>query len=495
MRILLDTNIFIPLEDSSNVLDESLGSLVKLANQHGHHLLVHPSSKEDIGRDADEHRKAISLSRINKYPLLEEPPRLSSDELSALGLTQLKDNDRVDNIILYALFRDAIDLLVTEDRGMHKKAIQLGVTGRVHYIQQATELLRKLHSKEAVALPSIRDVLTHSLDLNDPFFKSLREGYPGFDTWFTEKCCREGRHAWTYFDGPGHPRAICIYNEEESPIVADDNRALPGRALKLCTFKVGEEVRGRKIGELFLKASFQYATKNSIEHIYLTMKPDKQDYLQDMIKEYGFCYFSDHNGDQVFVKSHPIQPPSDSRTPLDYHVHFFPHFKFGSGVNKYILPIQPKFHAILFPEIQKQLGLFSHSAVGNAIKQAYLCHARIKGLAAGDIVLFYRSGDLKAITSLGVIESVHDFDDADKIVPLVSKRTVYSFDDIFKMSEKMTKIILFRSAIHFKEPIAYKWLVEEGVVNGQIQTIRQISDGSFRRIVDEWGITNCIYAD
>jgi len=495
MRVLLDTNIFIPLEDSSKVLDESLGNLVKLSNQHGHHLLVHPASKEDIERDSDVQRRNISLSRIYKYPLLEEPPVLSANELSKLGLSQTKDNDRVDNLILYALLRDTVDLLVTEDRGMHKKAIRLGLTDRVHYIQQAAELLRKLHSKEAVALPSIRDLPTHNLDLNDSFFDSLREGYPGFDKWFTEKCCREGRHAWTYFDGPGHPRAICIYNEEESPIVTDDNRALPGRSLKLCTFKVGEEVRGRKIGELFLKAAFQYSTKNCIEHIYLTMKSDKQAYLQDMVKEYGFCHFGGHNGDQVFVKAHPVQPPKDSRTPLDYHVHFFPHFKCGSEIGKYIVPIQPKFHAVLFPEIQRQPGLFSHSAVGNAIKQAYLCHARIKGLAAGDIVMFYRSHDLKAITSIGVIESVHDLADTDKIVPLVSKRTVYSFDDISEMAEKRTKIILFRLAMHFEQPVTYQWLQSEGVINGQIQTIRKISDVSFRRIVDERGITNCVYAD
>jgi len=126
MRILLDTNIFIPLEDSSKVLDDSLCDLVKLANQHGHHLLVHPASKEDIARDSDGQRRAISLSRINKYPLLESPPDLSSEKLLVLGLSQSKDNDRVDNLILYALLRDAVDLLVTEDRGMHKKSIQLG---------------------------------------------------------------------------------------------------------------------------------------------------------------------------------------------------------------------------------------------------------------------------------------------------------------------------------------------------------------------------------
>jgi GNAT superfamily N-acetyltransferase len=485
MRILLDTNIFIPLEDSSQVLDESLSDLVKLANQHGHSLLIHPASREDIERDSNLQRKEISLSRIDKYPKLEFPPVLSEEELRELGLAQNKDNDRIDNLILYALYRDTVELLVTEDRGMHKKAIQLGLTDRIHYIQQASELLRKLHTKERVTLPSIKDVPTHCLDLKDPFFDSLREGYPDFNKWFTEKCCRGGRHAWIYFDGHEHPRAICIYNEEESPIISDDFQALQGKVLKLCTFKVGEEVRGRKIGELLLKAAFQYATRNNIEHIYLTMKLDKQPYLRDMVEEYGFSYFSDHNGDQVFVKKHPVNPPDNSLSPLDYHIQFFPHFKSGDGVNKFIIPVQPKFHATLFPEIQAQLGLFLHASVGNAIKQAYLCNARIKSPSVGDIVLFYRSEDLKAVTSLGVIESVHDLDDVDKIVPLVSKRTVYSFDDIAKMAEKRTKVILFRSAMHFKRPVTYKWLTEEGVINGQIQTIRQISDVSFRQIMDE----------
>jgi len=129
------------------------------------------------------------------------------------------------------------------------------------------------------------------------------------------------------------------------------------------------------------------------------------------------------------------------------------------------------------------------------MKQAYLCHAKLKSPCSGDIVMFYRSHDTKAITTLGVIESVHHLDDVDKIVPLVSKRTVYSFDDISVMSGKMTKIILFRSAIHLEQPIPYGWLNDEGVINGQIQTIRSISDDSFRKIMDEWGIKNCIYAD
>ncbi len=40
MRFLLDTNILIPLEDSKLPLQPSLANFVRLANAHGHELLV-----------------------------------------------------------------------------------------------------------------------------------------------------------------------------------------------------------------------------------------------------------------------------------------------------------------------------------------------------------------------------------------------------------------------------------------------------------------------
>ena len=97
---------------------------------------------------------------------------------------------------------------------------------------------------------------------------------------------------------------------------------------------------------------------------------------------------------------------------------------------------------MLFPEAQDQQTLF-HAAVGNAIKQAYLCHARDGSIMAGDIVFFYRSHDTQAITSMGVVELVRDLDDADQIMELVSKRTVFRREVIETMAAKQTKVILF----------------------------------------------------
>ena len=137
MRILLDTNIIIPLEDSSRALEESFADFVRLANEHGHRLLAHPSSLDDIKRDKDKERREISLSRIRKYSFLEDPPLPSPDVSTTLDISPTTDNDRVDNDILFAIYKNATNILVSEDRRLHNKASRLGIKDRVFYLQQA----------------------------------------------------------------------------------------------------------------------------------------------------------------------------------------------------------------------------------------------------------------------------------------------------------------------------------------------------------------------
>jgi GNAT superfamily N-acetyltransferase len=495
MRILIDTNIFIHLEDSSKILEDSLGELFRLAYENKHEIVVHPASFDDIKKDKDEKRKEISFSRVRKYPVLKGPPEPGDLELKGLGLSEITRNDRIDNLILYAVFKDAANILVTEDREIHKKAAILGLSDRVHYIQQAAEFLRRLYSSIPVHLPNIEEMELHQIDLNCNFFDSLRGDYSKFDEWY-KKSSREGRKAWVHKNERGRLGAICIYKEEQNPIITNGNTSIPGRVLKLCTFKVEEAMRGRKLGELLLKAAFRYATDNKIEHIYITMKPGTQNYLEDMCEEFGFYRFGVYtdNRDDVFVKDHFVTPPDNGLAPLDYNVHYFPHYKCGKNINKYVVPIRPEFHGLLFPEIEPQPSLIVGSTAGNAIKQAYLCHARLHGISPGDILLFYRSQDLHAITSLGIVEVSTDLQEQEKIIQMVSKRTVYTYEDIKKMAEKKTKVILFRLAKHFSHPISYKWLSSNGVVRGNIQTIRGISHESFTKIMREFAPSGCVHA-
>lgn len=176
-------------------------------------------------------------------------------------------------------------------------------------------------------------------------------------------------------------------------------------------------------------------------------------------------------------------------SPFDYLRLFYPHFQHDTTVSKYVVPIRPGYHQILFPDYEiGQLSLFRPTnTAGNAIKLAYLCYAQINAIHPGDIVLFYRSEDHKAITSIGVVEQYVASNDAAEIASLVSRRTVYSMDEIAARAVKPTKVMLFRLVKHFENPIPHQWLQANAGVKGNIQSIRSIGHEEFEAIVTAGG--------
>lgn len=289
LRFLLDTNVLIPLQDSYQVLEGNLANFVRLASIGGHQLMYHPANIADFERDTNSERRRRNLQRIRQYPSLRDPAPC------IWNTPETSPNDACDNELLYALYCDAVHALVTEDRGIHAKARSRGLAHRVYTIQTAEDWLKRLHETQQIVLPNIQDAPLHSLtpELQTTFFDSLRAGYPpavgrdGFDEWFRRKA-REDRRAWVYRDDCGALAAICIYQIQTDEVFNDTGEVLNGHALKLCTFKVGESVRGRKIGELFLKAAFRFASNNNCEHIFITANPESQDYLIRVLMDFGF---------------------------------------------------------------------------------------------------------------------------------------------------------------------------------------------------------------
>lgn len=483
LRFLLDTNILIPLQDSYVVLEPNLANFVRLASVGGHQLLYHPASVSDIQRDSDTARRERMLQRLAQYARLENPPPCPWNTAVTSA------NDACDNDILYALECEATHALVTEDRGLHIKARDRGLAQRVYKIQTAEDWLRRLHEPAEIRLPNIQDVPLHTLTpyLGDTFFNSLREGYSTFDEWFREKA-RQGRHAWVYRDDTGVVAALCIYVVQEDEQINDGGEVLPNRALKLSTFKVGELVRGRKIGELFLKAAFQYATNNTCGHVFVHGNAERHAYLMELLEEFGFRKRGSYQGEIVLVKEHPATPPQVDLVPTDYVRLYYPHFRQDEAVTKYLVPIQPQYHQILFPDYfspaQRQLQLFrSANNVGNAIKLTYLCHTPTKSIRPGDLLLFYRTGDERAVTTIGIVDQFEILTDAPRIASLVSRRTVYSQAEIDVMAMKQTKVILFRFIQHFSRPVTYDELLRQDIVTGPIQSLRRIDETRYQRLV------------
>ncbi len=485
LRFLLDTNILIPLQDSYVVLSENLANFIRLANMGGHQLLYHPASLDDIQRDRDVNRRKRTLSRLEQYEILRGLPPCPWNTVKT------SSNDSCDNQILYALECNAAHALITEDKGIHSKARARGLGERVYSILTAEDWLRRLHEPKEVLLPNIEGVPLYNLspELSGEFFDSLREDYQRFNNWFKEKA-KEGRYAWIYRDEKEVLGAICIYTIQENEKITDHGDVLSGKSLKLCTFKVGKSVRGRKIGELFLKASFRYASENECLHIFVHGNAEKQPYLAGLLEDFGFAAKGDYGLDVVWVKEHPKFAPNDRRSPKEYVQRYFPHFRQDEEVTKYIVPIRPEYHDTLFPDylsqVRKQLQLFAlpNSQIGNAIKLAYLCHAQTKEIAVGSVLFFYRSKDEKLLTTVGVVDDFRTLSDPTEIAALVSRRTVYSFNEINEMSNKEVRVILFRLVKHLPSPIALKELIDCGVISAAPQSITRIDESRYKRLED-----------
>jgi hypothetical protein len=159
------------------------------------------------------------------------------------------------------------------------------------------------------------------------------------------------------------------------------------------------------------------------------------------------------------------------------------------AISKFIIPIRPEYHEILFPDYEppagEQLNLqfLKQNKAGNAIKLAYLCHAQTKEIKPGDVVLFYRSKDYQMLTSLGIVEKYITLRDATSIASLVKRRTVYSMREIENIAKKPTKVMLFRLVSHFQKPLSKDWLKANDILTDVPQSITKIKNNNFDTIL------------
>ena len=489
MNILIDTNILIPLEDTARRLDPSLARMCRLSDANGHILYIHPSQQDDIQRDRNEQRRGIVLSRLQQYQTIPSPPQLTDADLQQYGWRQENDNDRIDNLLLHALCRGAVHFLVTNDKGIHKKARQAQVQEQVHHLDQFLAFLDSQVGEEPPPPFGIQDRYLHEFSVHQPFFDSLREGYEGFNEWYL-RAAQAQRKAWCISNNQT-VQAICIYKQEEKPLIVDGGATLDGDALKLCTFKIGRDVRGRKLGERILYTAFKYAVEHVIPYVYLHTFGEEQEMLVSLCEDYGFQCVGTYSGrDQVYLKK--MRPPDRQSLDvnmLEFAIEYYPHYLDDNEVDKYIVPIQPQYHNDLFADISDVASsLFAndpsmYGPQSNTIKKAYLCHSKIGNIEPGSLLLFYRTHDRKSIECVGVVEQIYRGKDVEQVLPLVSKRTVYSKNEIEDRLKKETLVILFRLMQVFP-PVTFDVLASAGVKH-PIQTIRKITHEQYVHLFNQ----------
>ena len=210
-------------------------------------------------------------------------------------------------------------------------------------------------------------------------------------------------------------------------------------------------------------------------------------------------------GEQIYEKALPREQlvPAVNDNLFDLARLNYPRFIARSPATAFYVPIQSEFHDVLFPElaVKEQFDLFAEAGLsrsdqasrrpGNTIRKVYLCRAMTQQLRPGSVVLFYRSyspGYLasQSITSVGVVEAVHQAESLDDLVRLTGKRSVYSEAKLAAFeatAQRPVKVIDFLLVGHIEPAIKLNDLKRTGVFRGAPpQSISRLADERFEPV-------------
>ena len=340
MRVLIDTNIFIPLETVSvseieaetHIINDFYRNSKKLDD----HIFLLDIQKKDILSDKNEERKQTRLLAFEKYELISNP---KETDLIKETFPNLEKNthDYVDVCLLNALCANAVSILVTNDDGIHKKARKIGKEENVYYLSEAIDLVNERLPKNLDVKPSspiIEKEKCFNLELKDKIFDSLRDDYNGFDNWFKTKC-QEGHRDCLVVKEQNAMEGLCIYKTEDKEEAT--NYGMEGFVLKICTFKM--TVKGNKLGELLLKHLFKYCYDSKVDWIYVTAY--EKNYICHFFENFGFEKYTkakDDTGESVFRKKMFPSEEDSKLTSLEYNIKYGPRF-FKTTSPAFLVPV------------------------------------------------------------------------------------------------------------------------------------------------------------
>lgn len=488
LRLLLDTNVFVALEPFAGGMERGLGPaarLVRLAGEQGHKLFVHPATEDDLRQGTDRTRLTQQLAELGKFPMLAEGP-IPAALIEAAGYSEPGSNDHRDLRLLAALKNRATAYMISEDVRLRRRAARAGLGESVLTVNEAVALLDGFAPTLSPPPPRVERVEPYALDSDQAIFGTIRADYSGFDSWLDKvRSEAHNRDCLVIRGHDGSYAALTLVKRVEDDCAYD----FPQPVTKIATFKVGAEYAGSKYGELLLKTIFADAHRRSTAGLYVEVL-SKYEGLIDLLDDFGFrdSGYRTEREEAVLVK---VLRPEFGPTlgALEHHITYGPP-AIARTARVFLIPIQPRWHDQLFPdspraETSEQLLLpgMAHEGRtypwGNALRKAYLCNSNTTQLAAGDAVLFYRSGVHQTVTAVGVIERIVRSGDPVEIINFVGRRTVYTPEEIVGMCRSVRGVlaILFRQDRFIEPAWGIAELQRQGVVRGWPQSITRVGEG------------------
>ncbi|GAH01400.1 unnamed protein product, partial [marine sediment metagenome] len=288
-------------------------------------------------------------------------------------------------------FSDRVNLLITEDRNIRTKAVELGIDDCVFTID---EFLEKVIAENPEQLdykvPSVKKEYFGNINLQDEFFDSFKEDYVEYEKWFNKKADETA-----YICKSDKKVVSLLYlkiETESEPYLDITPMFTPKRRLKISTFKV--RLNGFKLGERLLKIVFDNALHLSADEIYVTIFPKQIEQIRliNLLKDFGFHYHgikeSSSGKEEVYVRDFSRKAFVTS-PKITYPF-------MSKKVRKFLVPIYPEYHTNLLPNsilrTESPFDFVENEPFRNAISKVYVSRSLNRDLKIGDIIIFYRTG-------------------------------------------------------------------------------------------------------
>ncbi|MBO4664280.1 MAG: hypothetical protein J5663_07685 [Bacteroidaceae bacterium] len=490
MKALLDTNIIIHRE-ANKIVSQDIGILYRWLDRGKYVKCIHSVTIDEVKKNPNKETVELFLVKLNSYEIVEIPSPLQPEVKKVSKQFDTTDNDKIDTVLLNEVFVGRVDILITEDKKIHKKALSLGISDKVFTIDSFLEKTFAEHPELVnYKVLNVQKLKFGKIDLNDTFFDSLKNDYVGFDKWFVKKYDEE---AYITINSNNGMLLSFLYLkvEDEDENYSNMNPPLPPkRRLKIGTFKVISN--GFRLGERFVKIIFDNALKNRVQEIYVTIydKRPEQRRLIELLEQWGFVLWGHKGEELVYVRDFTPKFDADNLKAC------FPYI--SKERCAYVVPIYPEYHTELLPDSilntespEEFIEDFPHR---NCINKVYVSRAIEPYPSPGDILIFYRTGGYfkSVVTTIGEVQELKfDFKDEEDFILYCRKKSVYPEQELRQMwrySSRKPFVVNFLYTYSFPHRINMKELIDLNVlagVNDAPRGFKLISKEQFEIIIRE----------
>ena len=436
-RFLLDTNIIVQRESVNNCCSE-INLVYQSIDKFKGTKLYHPITAKELSGYRDGLIKTAMITKLNSYEKLSETTICDDYFKQIVSPFGSDKNSENDNEILYQVYSGRVDFLITEDRGILRKAKELYLRDRV---MSSNEFLTTIERQNPSLIDydalSVSLVKIGSLNIDDHFFDSLREDYGGIA--FNQRLTKKSENdAYVFKNNEGLQGFLYLKTEEKDEDYSDfDPQLMPKRRLKVGTFKINST--GIRLGERFLKIIFDNALKRDVDEIYVTMFRNKRKEvagLKSLMEKWGFVEKGiKKNGEIYLVKNMR-----------------------NSSVS--FLPIVARYHTKLFPDLhlKNEDATFFDGACSYAIEKIYVTAWNNVDLKPSSLLCVYCMADYNkryrsTVTGVCVLNEVIKTSSADELVKKCQNRSVFTESELRELYTKksfttIVKVLYLRPFDH-----------------------------------------------